>query len=90
MPKCPREATRRTVSGMVDEYRRYWGPRGFDIGEVGQPVTIWQGQHDTLVPVSHALRLTSLLPNGNLRVVLCTGHMIPLTIPGEILDDLAP
>lgn len=37
-----REATRGGVSGMVDEYRRYYGSWGFAPGEVRQPVTIWQ------------------------------------------------
>jgi len=41
-----REATRRGVSGMVDEYRRYYGSWGFDLGEVRQSVTIWQGEQD--------------------------------------------
>jgi pimeloyl-ACP methyl ester carboxylesterase len=75
---------------MVDEYRRYFGPWGFDFRDVRQSVTIWQGEHDTLVPMSHAHRLARLLPSSRIRVVPSTGHMIPLAIPDEILEDLAP
>jgi pimeloyl-ACP methyl ester carboxylesterase len=81
---------RRGVWGMVDEYRRYYGSWGFDPGEVQQSVTIWQGEQDTLVPMSHARRLASLLPTCTLTAVPSTGHLLPLVIAEEILEDLAP
>lgn len=83
------ESTRRTVKGMVDEYRRYFGSWGFDVAQVRQPVTVWQGQHDTLVPLRHTRRLVDLLPAGCLRVIPSTGHWIPLAVPDEILEDLS-
>jgi pimeloyl-ACP methyl ester carboxylesterase len=85
-----REATRRGVSGMVDEYRRYYGSWGFDLGEVRQSVTIWQGEQDKGVPMNHARRLASLLPECTLRVVPSTGHLLPLVVADQILDGLAP
>lgn len=72
------------------EYRRYYGSWGFDPGEVQQSVTIWQGEQPTLVPMSHARRLASLLPNCTLMAVPSTGHLLPLVIAEEILEDLAP
>jgi pimeloyl-ACP methyl ester carboxylesterase len=85
-----RESTSGGVRGMVDEYRRYYGSWGFDLDEVRQSVTIWQGEHDTWLPMKHARRLASALPNSALRVVPSTGHLIPVVIADEILDDLAP
>jgi len=85
-----REATCRGVGGMVDEYRRYYGSWGFDLREVRQSVTIWQGEHDTWLPMGHARRLASLLPECTLRVVPSTGHLLPLVVADQILDNLAP
>lgn len=85
-----RETMRGGVQGMVDEYRRYYGSWGFDLGEVQLPVTIWQGEEDTLVPMKHAHRLQSVLPNSTLKTVPSTGHVIPVVMADEILDDLAP
>ena len=79
------EATRHGTAGMVQEYRRYLGPWGFDPGALRQPVTVWQGQDDTAVPMSHARRLAGALPNSVLRVVASTGHLLPLVAAGEIL-----
>jgi pimeloyl-ACP methyl ester carboxylesterase len=85
-----REATRRGVSGMVDEYRRYYGSWGFDLGQVRQSVTIWQGELDTWLPMNHARRLASRLPNSRLEVVAGASHALPLVVAGEILEHLTP
>jgi pimeloyl-ACP methyl ester carboxylesterase len=84
-----REATSRGVSGMVDEYRRYYGPWGFDLGQVRQSVTIWQGELDTWLPMNHARRLASLLPNSTLEVVAGASHALPLVVADKILEQLA-
>jgi pimeloyl-ACP methyl ester carboxylesterase len=67
-----------------------YGSWGFDLGKVEQSVIIWQGEQDTLVPMRHARRLASLLPNSTLKVVPATGHLLPLVVAEEILEDLAP
>jgi pimeloyl-ACP methyl ester carboxylesterase len=85
-----RESTSGGVTGMVNEYRRYYGSWGFDLGEVRQSVTVWQGGQDTWLPMSHARRLASALPNSTLRVVPLTGHLLPVVVADEILEDLAP
>jgi pimeloyl-ACP methyl ester carboxylesterase len=38
----------------------------------------------------HARRLASRLPNSTLKVVPATGHLLPLVVAEEILEDLAP
>jgi len=86
-----RNATVGGVRGTTEDYRRFgkasWG---FDLGHVSQPVTIWQGEHDTLLPMSHARRLASALPNGTLEVVPSAGHYLPVVIADAVLDGLAP
>lgn len=88
--KVFREATSGGVSGLVDEYRRYFGPWGFDLGNVQQPVTIWQGGEDIVLPTQCARQLDDQLPNSTLKVVPQTGHLLPLVVVDQILTDLAP
>ena len=85
-----RQATGRGVGGMVDEYRRYYGHWGFSLGEVDQPVTLWQGDQDVAVPIEHARRLASGLPNATVNLVGGAGHGLPVHLAGQILQDLAP
>jgi pimeloyl-ACP methyl ester carboxylesterase len=40
--------------------------------------------------MSIARRLASALPNSVLKVVPSTGHLLPLVVADEILEDLAP
>jgi hypothetical protein len=75
---------------MVDEHRRYYGAWGFDLDEVRQSVTIWQGEQDTFVRMSHAGRLATAPSHAILRVVPPTGHLLPLVVADEIVEDLAP
>lgn len=86
-----REATLSGVRGIAEDYRRF-GDRwwGFDPRRVQQPVTVWQGEHDTLLPMSHARRLARALPNSTFNVVASTGHYLPVVIADAVLDDLAP
>jgi pimeloyl-ACP methyl ester carboxylesterase len=53
-------------------------------------VTVWQGEQDTLVPMSHARRLEAAVPNGTLRVISATGHYLPAVVADAVLEDLAP
>lgn len=88
--KIAREATRNGVSGMVDEYRRYYGPWGFELGTIQQPVTIWQGEEDTVLPTKCARRLQVLLTSSTLHVVPETGHLLPLVAADQLLQELTP
>jgi pimeloyl-ACP methyl ester carboxylesterase len=85
-----REATAGGVYGTAQDYRRFGGSWGFDLAEVRQPVTVWQGAQDVLLPMSHARRLASALPCSTLRVVASTGHCLPVVIGDALLDELAP
>lgn len=85
-----RDATARGASGTAEDYRRFGGAWGFDLGTVHQPVTMWQGEQDVLLPMKHAHRLATALPNSTLKVVASSGHYLPTVIAGEVLNDLAP
>lgn len=49
-------------------------PWGFELGAIVQPVDLWHGDADTVVPVSHARALSSALPNATLRILPGDGH----------------
>lgn len=85
-----REATVGGVRGTAEDYRRFGGAWGFDLSTVRQPVTVWQGEQDVLVPMAHARRLATALPSSMLRVVAASGHYLPAVISDAVLDDLAP
>ncbi|WP_099022968.1 alpha/beta fold hydrolase [Mycolicibacterium palauense] len=85
-----RGATAGGVRGTAEDYRRFGGPWGFDPGAVRGPVTVWQGEQDTLVPMEHAVRLAGALPGADLRVVPGCGHYLPAVIADAVLQDLAP
>jgi pimeloyl-ACP methyl ester carboxylesterase len=85
-----REATVGGVRGTAEDYRRFGGAWGFELGAVGQTVTAWQGEQDILLPMNHARRLATALPSSTLRVVASSGHYLPAVIADVVLDDLAP
>jgi pimeloyl-ACP methyl ester carboxylesterase len=85
-----REATVGGVRGTAEDYRRFGGPWGFDLGAVRQSVTVWQGEQDLLLPMNHARRLATALPNSTLKVVAATGHYLPAVIADVVLDELTP
>jgi pimeloyl-ACP methyl ester carboxylesterase len=85
-----RESTVCGVRGTAEDYRRFGGAWGFDLGSVRQTVTIWQGEQDTLLPIKHARRLATALPTNTLKLVASSGHFLPAIIADVVLDDLAP
>jgi pimeloyl-ACP methyl ester carboxylesterase len=85
-----REATAGGVRGTVQDYRRFGGAWGFDLNVVHQPVTVWQGEEDGLLPMKHARRLASALPNSTFNTVAASGHYLPAIVAQAVLDDLMP
>jgi pimeloyl-ACP methyl ester carboxylesterase len=76
------------AQGVVDDYRAVARPWGV-ILEARSPVTIWQGDADTMVPLRHAEALTEALPRSTLTVWPGEGHLGPVTHIEEILDGLS-
>ncbi|HET9542511.1 MAG TPA: hypothetical protein VFP02_05500, partial [Acidimicrobiales bacterium] len=73
--------------GVVDDYRTLAHPWGVSVGATA-PVTIWQGDADTMVPLRHAEALAEHLPEAGLTVWPGEGHLGPVTHIDEILDSL--
>lgn len=53
------------AQGVVDDYRTIARPWGVTLGASG-PVTIWQGDDDTMVPLRHAEALHAAMPGSTL------------------------
>jgi pimeloyl-ACP methyl ester carboxylesterase len=86
-------AFRPGVGGTVDDYRAFGGSWDFALHQVRARVRCWQGDMDTLVPMTHARRLAAALPGASLQIVERAGHFAHLThggdIFGRLLDDAA-
>ncbi|GIF22187.1 pimeloyl-ACP methyl ester carboxylesterase [Actinoplanes tereljensis] len=79
------EATRPGPYGWIDDtlaVRRDWG---FDLADVRQPVLLWHGAEDNVVPASHARWLAARIPHADLRVQSGSAHFGAMGILPEIL-----
>jgi pimeloyl-ACP methyl ester carboxylesterase len=85
-----RDATRHVAGGIADDYAVLAAEWGFELADVGGPVTVVQGAADTLLPMSHAEALAAQLPSGRLDVVEGAGHFLLHTHLGRVLDVLVP
>lgn len=74
--------------GVVDDYRVIARPWGGTLEALG-PVTIFQGDDDTMVPLRHAEALAEALPGSTLVIWPGEGHLATITHVGEVLDRLA-
>jgi pimeloyl-ACP methyl ester carboxylesterase len=75
------------AQGVVDDYRTIAKPWGVDLGHTA-PLTIFQGDADTMVPLRHAQTLAEHLPEATLVVWPGEGHLGTITHIEEILDVL--
>lgn len=62
-------------TGWLDDDLAFVQPWGFDIETVTQPVELWQGDEDFMVPHAHGYWLKSKLPNAKLKFVSGEGHI---------------
>ena len=67
-------ATAGGVAGMIEDYRTYSRPWGFQPGQVRAEVHVWHGAADPLVPVDHALALAAVVPRCRVFVDPDEGH----------------
>ena len=81
-----REALRTGPKGAVQDYRVTGGHWDIDLQRIKLPITVWQGDQDTVVPMSHARRLADTLGAGELRVVDGAGHFLLHHAPDLILN----
>lgn len=68
------------------QYRRRWD---FELGAIAQPVQLWHGLRDPVVPPSHSRYLHARLPASTLELVADAGHFsLPIEHQQEILTAL--
>lgn len=64
------------TAGVVDDYRVFGSPWGFDLADLTVPVRIWQGDADELVPPVWGERLAAAIPGAELTVVAGASHFL--------------
>ena len=68
------EGARQGAGGDASDQWAFAKPWGIELESVTQPVDIWHGDADGVVPVSHAHVLTERLPNASLHILPGEGH----------------
>jgi len=77
------------TAGVVDDYRVFGAPWGFEPSDLARPVRLWQGDADELVPPSWAGRLADAIPGAELTVVPGASHFLWYDHWTEIFEQLA-
>ena len=70
------EALLHGPAGAVDDYRALGRPWGFSLGDITVPVSIWQGDEDTLVRRAVGEHLAGQVPSATLRRFPGEGHLL--------------
>lgn len=80
--------SRRRFRAVLDDARLFSRPWGFAVSEIDVPIHLWHGDADTIVPLTHAEHLASLLPRAELRVRPGESHLGNFQAADEILGTL--
>jgi hypothetical protein len=73
---------------VIDDYRSYLQPWGFDPRDITVPVFIWQAGLDVNVPPVHGRWLAENIPGAELRFVSDESHLgLVVNYENEIMDD---
>jgi pimeloyl-ACP methyl ester carboxylesterase len=70
-----KESMRQGTAGCLQDYRVFGAPWGFDLGDVGVPVHIWEGSEDHTGPPEYRELLLRHLPQADLTIVPGEGHV---------------
>jgi pimeloyl-ACP methyl ester carboxylesterase len=73
---------------MIEDYEVCRRPWGFDLGQVGVPVSVWHGRQDRLVPATHALRMAAALPACSTHLEPRGGHFFFKHRAAEIIESV--
>lgn len=82
-----REAVAQGPGGWADDDLAFVQPWGFDLGGIAVPVTLWQGEHDSLIPAEHGRYLVAAIPGARIHWIE-TGHLAMVDQIGAILAEL--
>jgi pimeloyl-ACP methyl ester carboxylesterase len=73
--KSFRRALSVSYYGWLDDDLAFVQPFGFNLNEIKQPVLVWQGDDDFMVPRAHSQWLASKMPTAKLNFVPGHGHI---------------
>ncbi|HEX9064567.1 MAG TPA: hypothetical protein VF843_05640, partial [Streptosporangiaceae bacterium] len=87
------ESTRTAVAtgiyGWLDDDLAFTRDWGFSLDLVRVPLSIWQGDQDAMVPLSHGQWLAKAIPMAYSHLISGEGHLTLIQARiGDILDDL--
>ena len=72
--------------GRLDDDTALFSPWGFDLETIKVPVTLWHGEEDRFIPLSHGEWLATHLPNVKARIRPRDGHLsLLMTLDGDVL-----
>ena len=75
--------------GWIDDDLAFVRPWGFKLGEIGVPVTVWQGELDLMVPLAHGRWLLEKVPGATRQIVPGQGHIsLVVNFRPKMLDDV--
>lgn len=84
-----REAMRPGIGGYVQDVRVLASPWGFSLQDIRIPVSLWHGDQDRVIPLSHGRYLAAAIPTATLRICPGEGHMLMWNHLGDILIEAA-
>lgn len=70
-----REGLRVEVDGWLDDDLAFVRPWGFDVADIGVPVSVWQGGQDRMVPFHHGQWLVAHVPQAWGHLLEGEGHV---------------
>ena len=76
------------IAGWRDDDLAFVRPWGFDLAAIQVPVTVWQGDEDRMVPLSHGQWLAAHIPGARWRQHDGDGHISLWGRVDEIVADL--
>jgi pimeloyl-ACP methyl ester carboxylesterase len=76
------------VAGWHDDDLAFARPWGFDLADITVPVSVWQGEHDLMVPFPHGQFLAAHIPTADAHLYPDEGHLSLAAQLPRILADL--